>query len=428
VKRIWSALRSAALARAVLLYLAVYSGVAAWLPWARSGAGAPPAWAAAVGLDHPFSSLPFLAGAALLFLSTLACTWGRERRILALWRGQVPAAALALEAGSGPDAAAFLRAQGFRGPGPVLHRYRFALWGGWVLHVGLLVLIAGVIVQQALHDGGAFQLTEGEAARLAAPGVVFQRERGRFAPALPPDLEVALESFDPYLDQPGYAPDRLSRVTARQGEGTWRSATVDRASGFEVGAVTIYQAIPSGLSLNVEVPGLGVRSLHLRSIGEREAAAEATDPSGRPVRFTLRAENPLEDRRGTGPVQLRLDAPAGAVVLSPGQPFPFGGAEARIASIGRWSGFTYARSPGLPAVFAGFAVILLGCLLLTFPAGVAVLGSPGASDAARVHLVRGGEALRAEWEAAGGGPGAARVIARTAAPAAGSPRRRAAGG
>ncbi len=406
MRRIVAALRSARLARAVLIYLAAYSGVAAWLPWTREGGGAPPAWAGPLGLVHPFSSPAFVLGVVLLFASTLACTWGRRARTLALLRGELPEGATALPHAPGADAAAFLRARSFRGDGPVLRRFGPALWGGWVLHVGLLVLVAAVAVQQAFHDEGRLELSVGESTVLSRPGAVFGRERGFLAPRDPPELEVGLLSFDPYLHQRGYAPDRASVLQLRPRGGEAVRAAVDRADGVRVGPVTVYQAIPAGLALLVEVPGLGARSIHLRPEGDRRAVADVVDPAGRPARFTLEAEHALSDPAGTGALAVTLHSGGAAVPLSPGAEFAFGGERARLVAVGRWAGFTYARSPGMPGIFAGFAVVLAGALLLVFPAGVARLGAAGDPAAARV-VGRGSEALASRWareRAAGAGP------------------------
>lgn len=390
-----SALRTARFARAVLVYLAAYSGVAAWLPWTRAGGGTAPSWAAKLGFAHPFSSPAFVAGVVLLFASTLACTWGRRARLLRLRRGELPEAAVALPAVEGEDPAAFLRAHGFRGAGPVLRRFGLALWGGWVLHVGLLVLIGAVAVQQAFHDGGSFELSVGEAASLSAPGALLDRERGFFAPQAPPDLEVGLLSYDPQLHQRGYAPDRASVLHLRPRGGEAVQASVDRADGIRAGPVVVYQAIPDGLALIVEVRGLGARSIHLHGVGH-SASALLEAPGGQPARFTVEAEHGIAEPGGTGALSVVLESRGQAVPLSPGAVFPFGDREARLVAVGRWAGFTYARSPGMAGIFAGFAVILLGALLLVFPAGVATLEGQGDGAAARV-AGRGAEVLARRW-------------------------------
>ena len=394
-----SALRSARFARVVLIYLAAFSGIAAWLPWTRAGGGPAPAWAAPLGLAHPFSSPAFVAGVALLFATTLACTWGRRARILRLRRGELPEGAVALPGWAGKDPGAFLRAHAFRGAGPVLRRFGFALWGGWVLHVGLLVLIGAVAVQQAFHDGGSFELSEGESTALSAPGAVFDRERGFLAPREPPDLEVGLLSYDPQLHQRGYAPDRASVLQLRQRGGEPVQASVDRADGVRAGPVVVYQAIPDGLALILEVRGLGVRSIHLHGDGRR-ASAEVTGPDGHPASFTVEAEHGIGAPGGTGALSVIVESRGRAVPLSPGAVFRFGDREARLVTVGRWAGFTYARAPGMAGIFTGFAIVLLGALLLVFPAGVARLEGDGAGAAARI-AGRGAEALAQRWSREG---------------------------
>jgi len=394
-------LRSASFARAVLLYLALLCGVAAWFPWVRGLEGAePPAWARATGFDRPFSSPWLLAGVAALFASTFACTWGKRARTAQLWRGELPPAAVALAQRAGLEP--FLRARGFGGAGPALFRHRWALWGGLVLHWGLLALIAGVGVQQAFEDGGNFQLAEGERRNLAEPGAVFQRTAGPLAPAGPPELEVTLLSFDPFRHQPGYSPDRLSEVRVVRG-GEQRTTALDRAAGVRVGGVDVYQAIPSGLAAVVESPGAGRRALHLAPHGERQAVAEVRAPSGALSRLVVTSERPLSDRMGTGALSVRLEAGGGSLEIAAGEPFVLGGEPARIVGWTRWAGFTYARTPGLWAVFAGFGLILAGATLLSFPAGVARLGAAG-ENGALVWMPRGAEALRLEWERGGSAP------------------------
>jgi hypothetical protein len=394
-------LRSAAFARAVLLYLAVFCGVGAWLPWTGSSPRPPPAWAVATGLDHPFSSLPFLAGVAALFASTLACTWGRLGRIRDLARGARPPGAVEL-AGPAGEVTAFLRARGFRGEGRLRRRFAPALLGGWVLHVGLLVLVAGALVQQAFHDGGNFALTEGEQTDLSLPRVVFDRERGPLAPADPPALTVALDAFDPFLLEAGYAPDRHSTlVVERPGEPP-RTVQLDRVRGVRFGGVTIYQAIPTGLSLVIDVERSGLRTVHMRPVGPTRSVGEALAPGDVVVPFELRSERPLGFRAGTG----KLEASVGAErrQIAEGATFDFGPTRARLVGFARWGGFSYDRSPGKPAAWAGFALVLLGCALLVFPAGVAVVPCSPDDPPAWVFVARGAELIEAEWSARAGAP------------------------
>ncbi len=387
-------LRSAALARAVLLVLAAYTAVAAWLPWCDAGRSAP-AWARALWLDRPFSS-PVLLGAVLaLFASTLACTWGKRARAAQVWAGRLPdAVELRGEAGR---LSAFLSRQGFRPGGSIRRRFGLALFGGWILHAGLLLVVAGVLVEQAFHDGASFELTSGGQVELGGAGVLLDRSRGPFAPAEPPALRIALETFDLARHQPGYAPDRLSTIVVDGGAAGPRTFTIDRASGARYGGVDLYQAIPTGVALVLQPEGAAPVSVHLRSEGPRQAAATVEDASGRSVRLVATAERPLDDPLGTGPLTLRHVTSGAARTLTLGDEVALGGRRARLVGVTRWSGYTYARAPGTPAVFAGLAVVLLGCALLAFPAGVALLSGSGEDAVARVFVTRGADALRAEW-------------------------------
>jgi hypothetical protein len=351
----------------------------------------------ATGFDHPFSSAPFLLLCLMLFLSTWACTWGRRARIAAIRRGEFPAASTELSPRASQDLKGFLHAQGFRGEGPVLHRFALALWGGWTFHVGLLVLIVAVIGQQAFHDGGQFELAEGERLNLSAPGAGFGIVRGPFAPAGPPSLEVGLLHFDPLLHQRGFASDRASRLHLEARGEAPIEALVDRAEGVTAGGVVVYQVIPSGVTITLELEGGTTRSIHLRDQTPARASGLVTTPAAATLHFIVEAERPFLDPRGTGLLTVSAVTDELATTLTPGQTFPFGATTARFLEVGRWAGFTWARNPGLPLVFVGFGVILFGALLLAFPAAVARLDESPAGRRARLQG-RGLEVLLHRWE------------------------------
>lgn len=394
---VWHWLRSPRLALTILVFVAGYAGLAAWLPWMTGTSSTPPGWAVQAGLDHPFRSYPFLAACLLLFINTFACTWDRGGRVLSLWRGNLPPYALPLEIRPGRDVAVFLRGEGFRQKGTVYCRFRFALWGGFIFHLGILLLLVSITVQQSFYDGGAFEMGEGETVRLDGVGVVFGRETGPFAPVTPPPVDITLESFDAFLHQPGYASDRSSRLLIHEQNGTVKQAVIDRARGVSAGPVEIFQAIPTGYALNLEIPGMGMRSLHLREVSDRIAVREAKDPAGNPVRFVLEAEHSLKDPNGTGLLRVKIERGVAGEWLQARVPFHFGPTVAKIVSVSRWGGYTYSRSPGIGMVFCGFAVVLTGCLLLLFPAGVAVPAGAGSDQGWRIYLPRGGEFLVQEW-------------------------------
>lgn len=376
-RAIWRFFRAPRTVLSILLFHAAYAAGAIWLKW----------------LD--FSSPVFLLATLLLFISTAVCTIERTLLNVRLTRGLLRTYGVPLPPRPGHSARSFLQSQGFRGEGMALFRYRYALWGGWVLHAGMLVLIAGVLVQRSLHDSGGFELTEGERTRLAETPIVA-RDRGVLAPRRPPDVEVTLLAFDPFYHQHGYAPDRASRVVIGG-----REAFVDRAAGISAHGVTIYQAIPTSLAINISAPSIGVRSIHLHRDSSRAASAEVTDSAGNCMRFVAHSERPLDDPAGTGRLEIHVDGKKGRQEVAAGGRIAFGGETAEVLSIARWAGFTYSRSPGIPMVFFGFAAILLGSALLAVPAGVAQLTDDG--RAAAWVYTRHADVLVEEWNAAGDG-------------------------
>ncbi len=390
-------LSSPRLALSVLLCLAVFIGTVSWFPWTLDRTVKAPDWAAATGLDRPFSSALFLIAVFLLFVNTLACTVERTNRAWQLLNGRIPQRGKILDIKGDRELIDFLNGQGFRtAGGPPYFKNRFALTKGWVFHVGLVLLIAGVLVQQAYHDGGSFEIGEGEIVRLSDAGVVFDRSAGLLAPGGPPDIQLALEQFDPYLHQKGYAPDRSSALMIRTHSGEQR-AVLDRASGVNVNGVSIYQAIPFGLALNVEIPGLGVRSFHLRQVSPKQSAGEFKDPAGGSVRFLVEAERNTDDPLGTGMLRIFLVRGGEKNEISSGSFFAFGDGVAKIVAVSRWAGFTYARSPGVSIVFAGFFLLLAGTAVLLVPAGVAAAKAGENQEAVHVYLTQGADDFLENW-------------------------------
>ncbi len=372
---VWRFFRAPRTALAILLFHFAYATAAVWID------------------ALTFSSPLFLIATLLLFISTAVCTIERTLLNMKLTRGVLRTYGDALPRRPGHDVRAFLHSQGFRGEGTSLFRWRSALWGGSVLHAGVLVLILGVLVQRSLHDSGGFELTEGEQTRLAEAQIIA-RDHGPFAPAKPPAIEVALLAFDAFYHQRGYAPDRASRIAVNG-----RELFVDRAAGVDAGGVKIYQAIPTSLAINIAAPSIGSRTIHLQRESGRVASADVTDPSGNCLRFVARSEQDINDPDGTGRLDISVEGKQGRTTLVPGARFRFGGYEARVLSITRWAGFTYSRSPGIPFVFAGFLLILAGSALLTLPGGVAQVADTG-PVAAWVYAKRGVSIVVGEWDSA----------------------------
>lgn len=395
LRRILGRLASPRLVLYVLLFLSLYSLFAAWLGFYGDQLRSFGGLVAALAPEHPFLSPIFLLAGALLFFSTFACTLTRWPQINARWSGKAAGSTVPLQ-GDKADVLAFLHSEGFRGSLPRLYRFKFAFWGSWVMHVGLLFLIAGILVERAFHDDGAFALSQGETLNLSSISAVFNRQKGPLASSRPPEVEVTLLAFDPERHQQGYAPDRFIRLEVSDANKS-QEMTLDRAAGGQFGDLIFHPAIQTGIALNLRIPGQGIRAVHLIRRSDKSASSSLVDLAGNPVVLGVDSERSLIDPTGTGHLQFWLERNGQRQTLRQSEPFSFGYTEATLMAPTRWAGFTYRRSAGVSAVWIGFAIILLGSTILVFPAGLADIEPKGDLVVARILLVRGSAILPGAW-------------------------------
>lgn len=352
-----------------LLLITVYSGISGWFPWVIDKKVTPPEWAATTGLDHPFSSIPFLILIMVLFLNSLLCTIKRAGRTLRLLRGFLPEKAPHLVIKDETGFFRFLKEQGFKEKEGLYFKNRIGLLKALPLHIGIVILIGGIFMEQSLHESGAFEIAPDEIIRLNEPGVVFDRFKGYLASETPPHLQIALQYFDPFHHQKGYAPDRFSRIIIRS-NGKENIFSLDRSTGISIGDIKIYQAIPYGLSLYIDIQDMGMRVFHLREEGDRKSRGEFISPAGNKVIFYVETERPLTDPKGTGALRIFLVDEKQKTEIYPDVSFRFGDRSARLITVNYWAGFTYSRSPGIFIVFTGIGIVVAGSLLLMIPAGI----------------------------------------------------------
>lgn len=364
-------LSSPYLALFTLILLILFSAISAWLPWVLDKNQPPPEWAKETGLDHPFSSVFFLSLIGVLFLNATTCTVKRFKNALSLFKGIIYRKVLYVEVNDDTSFRDFLIRHGFRMKSEELYfKNRFGLFKALPFHIGIVILIGGVIVEQSFHESGSFEIALNEMVRLSDGNTVFDRFRGLFSKKTPPEIDIALEYFDPFHHQPGYAPDRFSRISV-SADGESGIFNLDRAKGIRFKGIKIYQAIPFGLALYVGIDGMGERVFHLREVRERLSRGDFISPSGEKITFYVETERPINDLKGTGYVKVFIEDKQRRE-LRPGEFFLFGERRAQLKAINYWAGFTYSVSPGIPAVFTGITIIVLGSFLFFIDSGVAL--------------------------------------------------------
>lgn len=375
---IWRFLRSKGLALFLLIILAILCLTGGWLKWVRPE------------IDI-FTSPVFLITIVLFFLNTFACTIQRTGFVLLLLKGKIPENSLVFPLRD-ISFEGFLIERGFKCTSKPYVKNRLALIKGWLFHVGILVMLTGIFVQQALYEEGTFDITVGQTLRL--PQDTIERKKG----LLRKDnsyLEVTLLDFDPFYYEKGYARDRLSRLIINY-SGKVKPVSLTRVKGADIDSLTIYQGIPHGLSLIMEIEGRGIYTFFLRDVSERMARAEFSDPEGKRASFSMTTENPINDPKGIGDFRLYYERNGNIVQIFMNKDFEFGGLKARLKEIRRWSRFTYAINPGMPLVFIGFLIAVVGSIVFLFQGGIAMPDESG-KVAGYVYVTRGGEVMLNEW-------------------------------
>lgn len=340
-------------------------------------------------LDHVYSSAWFLALLAWLGLSLILCSWRRQWPALAAslrwidYRSprQLSKLSVAQTLVTGDSQAALgrlereLRRQGWR---LQCQDDRLAARRGVAGRVGPLLVHAGLVV---LMVGAAWGALGGQRLeRFLAPGRELELLNSRGLP----QLTVALDAFAIERDPAGRPEQFRSQLrlippgaVAVQEEAQTPEAPSSPAPPAERAAadpvlraeisvnhplrhrgMTLYQADWSLAALNVQLGRSPVLQLPLQSLpqlGDQVwGVVMPTRPDGsEPVLLTLASEQ--------GPVQVfGSDGTRLAQLVPGGEAQEVRGLPIRVDSVLPASGILLKRDPGVPLVYAGFAIALVG--------------------------------------------------------------------
>ncbi|QCH14685.1 cytochrome C biogenesis protein CcsB [Synechococcus sp. CB0101] len=320
-------------------------------------------------LDHVYSSNWFLGLLAWLGLSLILCSWRRQWPALQAalrWIDyssprQLSKLTLA-ETLSSPQAdtqlgqlQALLLQRGWQ---VQPHPHRLAARRGVSGRVGPLLVHAGLVV---LMVGAAWGALAGQRLeRYLAPGNELEllNRRGET------QLTVALEGFGIERDPAGRPEQFRSQLRLQPGDpaasaplpATNREISVNHPLRFQ--GMTVYQADWALAAIQVQLGKSPILELPLQSfpqLGDQVwGIVLPTRPDGsNPVLLALSSEQ--------GPVTVySADAEVLGTLVPGGGPAEIAGIPLRIASVVPASGLLLKRDPGVPLVYAGFAIALAG--------------------------------------------------------------------
>ncbi|MCT0230577.1 cytochrome c biogenesis protein ResB [Synechococcus sp. CS-1324] len=321
-------------------------------------------WILRLELDHVYASNWFLALLAWLGLSLVLCSWRRQWPALKAalrwidYRTPRQLSKLSLaETISSPDPGSdlssleqLLTAQGWQ-----LQRGqdRLAARRGLAGRVGPLLVHAGMVV---LMVGSAWGALGGQRLeRFLAPG----RELSLLDSRGVSQLNLAVESFRIERDPAGRPEQFRSSLLLRNGDQEpLQTAEVSVNHPLRFRGMTVYQADWALAAITVQIGRSPLLELPLRSLPELGeqiwGLALPTRPDGsEPVLLTLGNEQ--------GPVEIfASDAQRIGQIVPGGEPIEIGGLPLRVVSVLPASGLLLKRDPGVPLVYAGFAIALVG--------------------------------------------------------------------
>ena len=319
----------------------------------------------ALQLDHIYSSSWFLALLAWLALSLLLCSWRRQwpalqnamrwvdyqspRQLSKLSvaetvASQTPSASLVQLEG-------MLKAQGWQIQS---HPGRLAARKGLLGRVGPMLVHAGMVV---LMLGAAWGSLAGQRSeQFLAPGRTLDllNSRGQS------QLVVALDGFSVQRDPAGRPEQFTSQLRLLDGESgpELKQAEISVNHPLRFKGITLYQADWSLAAITLQLGKSPLLQLPLQpfpQLGEQIwGLVLPTRPDGsEPVLLSLNNEaGPVDVYGGDGQLLGQL-VPGGPATEIKGLPI-------RVASVLPASGILLKKDPGVPLVYAGFAIALAG--------------------------------------------------------------------
>lgn len=319
--------------------------------------------AAALGLHHVFSSPWFLALVLLAAASLLVVLMDQVKTLLREWRSTPAAGSF----GAAPFRAEFMRPARGGAPSERIERTgRLGLAGSAVFHLGLLALIGAGVARLLVGADAAVELFEGET--LATDPAAFQAQwPGLAAEPVASPAPVTILQIAPRR----YPSRRLARLAARVRVGDGERALdlpVEVNAPLDLGGTRLYLAQDYGVAALYEIVGGPAAGRHVSLLGmyeDGEFVRAEILPEGWVVR--ARSEPGPGDGRPRA-VEVRVLRAGGLLasgMLAPGDvlALPDGG-RLVLNDLRWWARFNGARDASALPAYAGFAIVVLGAILL----------------------------------------------------------------
>ncbi len=347
----------------------------------------------ALGLHHLYATPWF---ALLVFLALVSLSTSCVQQLRIAWRttfcvtkgGEIGV----LVATDASRIASALTARGYLRIGAACNvircvKHPWGYWGNALLHVGMIVSVASSLFIALTQQRGAVFLQEGE---LFPPGARWQaEEHGAMARVLTLPMTVSLDRLRVSFMPDQHIDRAASDLTFIDGSGLAEHHTVGINDVLSYGDLTIYQRSDYGDLFRVSFTDeQGITHVESLPIGFPSSPAEAGYCDFRfpwlPYLISTKYYTDVARKSLGSPdrqLYLRLldkeKREVARVSLQKGERAQLGRYSVQLLAVGRWSGLIFVRNSGMPFVFAGFFIIVLGGALTYMTPPREFIASPG---------------------------------------------------
>jgi len=251
-------------------------------------------------------------------------------------------------------------------------KHPWGYWGIFLLHLGLLIVVASSLLVTATRKQGVIRLAEGEIHRPAQPWLY--EEHGLFVAPLKLPESVRLLRLTPEYGKDDNLKKLQSAVNFVSAQGLVNQQVIATDSILNYQGLRIYQKADFGndfhliFSARGERKGRAVIDL-VAPLAKDKASYGDFDFVGLPYHLmakyyadaekkSLLSDNPLLTIR-----LLDKDRIVGELSLTSGARGKLGPYQVQLAKVKRWTYFIFIDTCGMNGVFLGFFIIILGGML-----------------------------------------------------------------
>ncbi len=328
------------------------------------------------GLDHLYTTWWFLLLFGVLFLNMTLITWDlfwrtyRKSRGMHRFTGEAPRYLLLQKVPFNQD--------WLHGLERVLRRRRYGIlkvggevyarkgwigiWGGTILHVGLVVILSGAVVSGMFRFNGYTELGEGQHF-FDRPEYYISTSKGFLFPGHRKEVAIQLQRVE--YKKVNKIVHTFSTITVTDGKDATVTKTLRMNEPLKFKGLKIYQARVSGPSLLFRISGpsgAGKGYVNMEPFKDNSTSVLFSIP-GTP--YQAKADYM---KKGGSRVNIEVRKAAELLyrgVLEVGESVLLEkGVFLTLEAIRRWVGLIVVYDPGVPVVFLGFALSVLGVAIM----------------------------------------------------------------